>query len=192
MRSIKIGEEPLKTDLYERLVIDFFHNRGFQCARFSKEEMATGPTPDFRVYKNIEFRFFCEVKSIRKCDWLESMLEVVPPGTIVEREQDDPTFNHIVKDIHQAVRQFDAVNPKLTYPNVLALVNNDPMIMSGDVREVFLSKRYSGGRIKEEKTRIHLFLWIDALKNTNELLFTSRHNIQCDNLRNWLKDTKYQ
>ena len=44
--------------------------------------------------------------------------------TLVGGSRNDPVYNRIADDIHQAVRQFDAVNPDLEHPNVLAFLND--------------------------------------------------------------------
>ena len=41
--------------------------------------------------------------------------------------RDDPRFNQLASDVHEAVKQFDAVNRDRKHMNILAFVNNDSM-----------------------------------------------------------------
>ena len=65
----------MEIDPNEKVAADFLAERGFQCVRFSEEDIGKGPTPDFRVLKGTEFCFYCEVKSIDKERWLDEQLE---------------------------------------------------------------------------------------------------------------------
>src|ERR1017187_2381986 len=76
-----------------------------------------------------------------------------------------------------AVGQFDAVNPAMTSPNVLAIVNGDTAAGFTDLIQVLTGNAYcesgkvipmfrefSEGRIREEKLRVHLYLWFNDWK----------------------------
>ena len=117
---------------------------------------------------NDEFAFYCEIKEIAKDDWLGGA-------------KPDPVFNRISDDIHTAVKQFNSVNPDLEHPNVLAFVNNDDrcgsldligvltghlLLDDGGAAPIYL--KYSHGRIKDEKNLIHLYLWFDSFKRSEE------------------------
>lgn len=43
----------------EERVKGYLEHRGFTVERFSKAEMRSGKTPDFRVLRNGRFLFFC-------------------------------------------------------------------------------------------------------------------------------------
>lgn len=157
----------------ENSIAEYLAKRALTAAPFSKEELRAGKTPDFRVMLGQSFAFFCEVKSIEK--------------DTVEGLRKDPIFNRLADDIHTAVKQFDAVNPKVTDPNVLALVNHDRKcgfldligVMTGNFvaenNELHpIYKQFSEGRIKDEEARIHLFIWLDDFK-PERLLFTQTH-----------------
>jgi hypothetical protein len=163
---------------------EFLAKRGLSAVAFSKEELRAGKTPDFRVMARDAFGFFCEVKSIEK-DTAEGLRK-------------DPVFNRLTDDIHTAVKQFDAVNSKVDSPNVLVLVNHDKHCSFLDLIGVLtgnfiaddggthpIYKQFSEGRIKDEKARIHLFLWLDDFK-PERLLFTQTHAGFHRNLCAWL------
>ena len=158
----------------ENRVAEFLVKKGLIATEFQKHERRRGKkTPDFRVLHNGVFAFFCEVKSIEK--------------DINENLRKDPVFNRLTDDIHRALKQFDAVNPKIEAPNVLALINHDRscgfLDLIGVLTGNFIAendqphpiyKQFSEGRIKDEKARIHLFLWLDDFK-PERLLFSQTH-----------------
>ncbi len=165
----------------EDKVISKLDKVGLRCERFSSKEMKEGKTPDLRVYKNSKFAFFCEIKEIAKDPWEGGVRQ-------------DPIFNRISDDIHTAVKQFDSVNPDLKHPNVLAFVNDDDkcgsldlvgvitghlLLEKGGAAPIYL--KYSEGRIKEEKHRIHLYLWFDSFK-ADKFLFNTVDKRHLDRL----------
>src|SRR5258708_2014233 len=108
----------------EKRINDYFENCGLAAERFSKVETRAGKTPDFRVFRDGEFLFYCEVKSSPEDRWLDDQLNNASPDELVGEARNDPVFNRLTSDIHEAVKQFDAVNKDHKYPNVLALVNH--------------------------------------------------------------------
>ena len=184
-------------DQDEKKVQGYLEDYGFVCERFSKEEMKTEKTPDFKVVKNNEFLFYCEVKSVGEDRWLDNQLDNSPPGTIVGGLRNDPIYNRLTSDIHEAIKQFDNVNGCQEFPNVLAYVNHDELcgfqdliaIMTGnfysnDGNSHPIYKKFSDGRIKDEKNRIHLFIWIDDFK-LSRLLFNQIDSFHHLNLCGW-------
>ena len=166
----------------------YLQGRGFRAERFSKVQTYSGKTPDFRVSRNGEFLLYCEVKSSPKDRWLDKQLEDVAPGELAGGLRNDPIFNRLTADIHEAVKQFDAVNKDEEYPNVLALVNHDRMCGFNDLLAILtgnfysndgtahpIYRQFSHGRIKNEKGRIHLFIWLDDHK-PDRLLFSQSHD----------------
>ena len=164
----------------EDQVQDYLKSLGLRAERFSKKELGQGDrTPDFRVFAGTELAFYCEVKSAQKDEWLEKLLDDAPPLTIVGGSRNDPTYNRISAHIHSAVGQFDSVNPAMDRPNVLAIVNADHRhrgfidlisVLTGNAYvegdEVWpIFRQFSEGRIREEKHRIHLYLWFDKKKD---------------------------
>ena len=159
----------------EEFVANELSKQGLYCQRFSKSEIKKGKTPDYRVFRSDQFEFFCEVKEIKKDDWAQGL-------------RNDPIFNRLTDDIHTAVKQFDAVNPDNSSPNVLAFVNNDRMCGSLDLIGVLtgglllegggmaeIYQKFSKGRIKNEKDRINLYLWYDSFK-ANKVLFNQNND----------------
>ncbi|MGA9108335.1 MAG: hypothetical protein ACLQPN_06970 [Bryobacteraceae bacterium] len=173
----------------EQRVDEYFTTTGLHVERFSKAEMRQGRTPDFRVYSGSELAFYCEVKTAQEDEWLDKQLAAAPPLTLVGGARPDPTYNRITSQIHTAVSQFDAVNPAMEHPNVLAIVNGDDgagmtdlisvltgnaYCESGDVWPMF--REYSEGRIRDEKLRVHLYLWFNEWKAGDpQKFFTEVH-----------------
>ena len=160
----------------EPRVAAFLQKKGFQAEGFGKRTRRKLRTPDFRVFKGKKLAFFCEVKTISRDEWLNQQLNEAPPGTIVGGPRNDPVFNTLTTKIHRAVQQFDVVNPNLKFPNVLVFVNHNKMCGAPDLQEVLttyiatedgalhrISRKFSEGRIREEKLRVHLCIWIDRM-----------------------------
>jgi len=158
----------------EKLICEFLTSYRLEAKIFSKAETRKGKTPDFRVFHGEIFQFFCEVKSIDQDLWLDKQLDAAPPGIVVGGLRNDPVYNRLTSDVHEAVKQFDAVNKDITHPNVLALVSHDKKCKINELINVLtgteltnngsalpIFQYYSEGRIQDEKKRIHLFLWID-------------------------------
>jgi ABC-type branched-subunit amino acid transport system ATPase component len=111
-------------------------------------------------------------------------MAVAPPLTLVGGGRPDPIYNRIANHVHSAVGQFDAVNPTMDHANVLAIVNGDgcagftdliqvltgnAFCESGEVIPMF--REYSEGRIREEKLRVHLYLWFNNWKPSSPQKF---------------------
>jgi hypothetical protein len=167
---------------------------GLGLKEFTRHEKRRGKTPDFRVFKSENLAFFCEVKSAQEDSWLDEKFQQSPSIEIVGGLRPDPVFNRLTSHIHKASKQFSAVNPNLIYPNVLAFINFDSMsgfldligvitgsalAESGESYPIYL--QYSEGRIKDEKFRIHLYLWIDEYK-ANRMLFNVYDGRHIDSL----------
>jgi hypothetical protein len=159
----------------EEKVKILFSKIGLESLSFDKKEINVAQTPDFKVFKNDQLLFFCEVKSIAQDDWLDKQLESAPPLTIVGGFRNDPVFNRLSNKIHEAVSQFDSVNPSLNYPNVLVFLNHNDEDSCGYIdllgvitgfaqiekgHRLNIYTKYSEGRIKYEKARANLYIWI--------------------------------
>ncbi len=168
-------------------VKDIFRAYALRCEEFSKEEMHQSKTPDFRVYQGSEIAFYCEVKSAAEDDWIDRELASAPEGMLVGGVRHDPVYNRIASKIHHAVQQFDAVNPDQVHPNVLVFINQDRHADKHDLEAVLTGSiplrgggrlpgfaQYSHGRIRDEKFRIHLYLWLDEALNGKFFVFSER------------------
>lgn len=161
-------------DINEEKVKNYLESMGFTVECFSKAELRGGDkTPDFRISRNGNFLFYCEVKSSPIDHWLVEQLQ----DALVDGSKNDPIFNRLTKDISEAAKQFDAVNSDSQVPNVLALVNHDDMCGFNDLLAILtgnyysddgsvhpIYKKFSEGRIKNDKTKIHLIIWLDDFK----------------------------
>ena len=124
-------------------------------------------------------------------------IEIKEIEDVVTHGLGDSILDRIAARIHDAVAQFDAVNPDLEEPNVLAFVNRNRMCGTLDLVEVVtghrlleggdtapIGLRWSEGRIREEKWRIHLWLWFDCQKG-NGVFFNTvdrRHLVPCHDI----------
>jgi hypothetical protein len=166
----------------------FLTRAGLRVERFSKAEMRQGRTPDFRVFANDELAFYCEVKTAQEDEWLDKQLAAAPPLTLVGGARPDPTYNRISNQIRSAIGQCDAVNPAMDHPNVLAIVNGDDHAGITDLIQVVtgnayceggevipMFRGYSEGRIREEKIRIHLYLWFDEGESEPKKFWMQSH-----------------
>ena len=161
----------------ETRVEEYLVGANLDVARFSKAEMRQGRTPDFRVFANGDLAFYCEVKTAQEDEWLDKRIAAAPPLTVVGGARPEPIYNRVSTQIHNAVGQFDAVNPEMDHPNVLAIVNGDEGAGFTDLIQVLtgnaycesghvipMFREYSEGRIRDEKLRIHLYLWFNVWK----------------------------
>jgi hypothetical protein len=190
LRGIK-PMPPDKADL--RRVKEFFEKRGLIVQDFSKRDKRC-KTPDFRVFKNREFVFFCEVKSIAEDIWMLDLLKNAPAGVMVGAGRPNPRLNRISTKIHEAVLQLQSINPENKYPNILVFVNHDRncrfLNLCETITGFFFTKegehhriypKYSDGRIKIEKVQLDLYIWLDDFKGEN-FLFTRRNDVHLKNL----------
>jgi hypothetical protein len=129
------------------------------------------------------------VKSSPEDRWLNEPLNNAASGELVGGARNDPIFNRLTTDIHEAVAQFDAVNNDQRHPNVLALVNHDDMCGFNDLLGILtgnfyadngtahpIYRQFSHGRIRDEKRKVHLFIWLDDYK-PDRLLFSQTEEV---------------
>ena len=81
----------------EDIVVAQLEAWGFRCEPFTKRDLRATKTPDRRVYREEEFAFFLEVKEVATDDFAGGV-------------RNDPKFNRLASDIHEAVKQFDAMS----------------------------------------------------------------------------------
>lgn len=156
----------------------FFRQAHLRVERFTKQEMLRSKTPDFRVFKARELVLYCEAKHAQREEWLDKLMTAAEPLELVGGLRGDPVFNRLCGHIHEAAKQFNAVNPNRTHPNVLFLTNSDihsdiydlTAVLDGNFRgsdgELHpIYRQYSEGRIKTEKYTIDLYLWSNDWMN---------------------------
>ncbi len=168
----------------EQLAATFLQSHGLAAERFSKSERRHGKTPDFRVMRDGQLEFFCEVKTDDEdAEWIRKKQSA---ATVFEHMRNGKyILNRFTGQIGKAVQQFDAVNPDLAKPNVLIFVNHDGVALHEmligaltgnyytDTHDILpWLKKYSEGGIAEAKKRIHLFVWIDRSEGSSEERFT--------------------
>ena len=152
----------------------FLEKCGLAVEEYSKDELRWSRTPDFKILKDGELVFYCEVKTIAEDTWIINQIMNAPPGMIVGGPRNDATYNRISSKIHDAAEQFRSVNLEHKYPNVLIFVDHEEGLgymgllqtvtglffaQSGGRHAIF--QKYSNGRIREEKFNIDLYLWFD-------------------------------
>ena len=155
---------------------------------FRRRKHAQAKPQTFAFFETATSFSFVRSNRAPKDHWLDKLLEGAPPGQIVGGGRSDPIFNRLTTDIHSAVKQVEAVNPDQKWPNVLALVNHDNMCgfddligtltgnlytNSGNAHPIY--KQFSEGRIKDERGKIHLFLWLDDFKPLQSLFSQTNH-----------------
>jgi len=156
------------------LVAAFLVGKGLSPEPFSREEMQTGRTPDFRVRRDGEIVAYCEVKSPND-PWLDNKLRAAPAEVIVGGARPDPTFNRLARLLSKADSQFLAVNPSQIQYNILAYVNHDKMSRYSDLVETLTGyfhtsdgaristlRHIAEDRIGEAKRRIDACLWFEG------------------------------
>ena len=181
----------------EKIAKDFLLNYGLQSEKFGKEELGSGETPDYRVYKDDELFGYCEVKNPQKDTWLDDKLNKAEPGEIVGGLRKDPVFNRLSGHIHKARKQFDAVNVDEELPNILSFYNEDEQSGFLDLVAVTtgnffaeggaifpIYRHLSEGRIKKDIEKIHLIIWM----HINRIAFCLIPCFGGVRWRSWRKD----
>ena len=160
----------------EALVLGYWQGEGFEVTSFAKSEIRDVKTPDFRLSRNGVEVAFCEVKSFQKDTWLEDQLKNAGPAELLGGLRPDPIFNRISNAVHTAFKQFESVNSSHELLNFLFLVNHDTSARPEDLDRVLTGcenprnglfdrtcAQFSDGRIREEKYKVDLYVWLDLL-----------------------------
>ncbi|MCP1425449.1 hypothetical protein J3D43_003965 [Paenibacillus xylanexedens] len=143
------------------IVQRFLETKGLKADKIDERDEKT---PDFEVFEEEHKVFYCEEKTLDYDDF--------------EGEKDDSTYNAISRHLHKAVKQFKSVNPNHEIPNILAIVNRDPL---KNVHDLFIaltgqapldSGEYMkihrvGHRTVEDINEVDLYLWFDNEKFVN-------------------------
>ena len=112
-------------DAAEQFACDYLKQRRLRAERFTRREMGSGKTPDYKVFNQSWMVAYCEAKHIGQDDWLYEQLRAQPTQLAVGGLRSDPMFNRLTTHIHRAVKQFVSVNPSHEYPNILFFENSD-------------------------------------------------------------------
>lgn len=171
----------------EQIVADFLGARGLRAQRFTKSETRTMKTPDFRVFKDDTFQFYCEVKETTDADPLEDHMSEPNPGLFIGEQckvDDISRHSRFANRIRGAVTQFDSVNPDLEHPNVLIFVNTDDLCVPSMLEEVlrgYLTKVQGhliticppsvSRRAQAHGVRVHLFIWLNQVQGQSPVGF---------------------
>lgn len=109
------------------MVADELCKLGLRVERFSKDDLRRHgmKTPDFKVFRNSQLVFFCEVKEITDADPLEARYVEVAPGLkrASQLGDSDSPVNRVILKAQEAIEQFCSVDPEHKELRVLALVN---------------------------------------------------------------------
>ena len=165
------GEATLDEELSAR----FLRDKGFEVHRVNEDRLSK--TPDFRLLSQGKLVAYCEVKTFERDVWIDKMLDSVCPGELTGGVRNDPIYNRIANAIHMASKQLVSMNPDHEALNILVLVNRDKQAKYQDLVSVTTGKwdplagihdkthvQFSEGRIREEKYKIDLYVWLDTLK----------------------------
>jgi len=156
-------------DKPEDIAKNFLEKNNFLVKKI--DEKKPGKKPDFGVFSDNGLVFYCEVKSLKRDIDINQLIESKDP--IIK---DDPIFNSIANRIHEAAKQFLAINPNHEIPNVLSFVNKYFIPRSIDIQDLYLT--LYGCKITEDRKNfyikegvrkrlykdlkvIDLFLWFD-------------------------------
>jgi hypothetical protein len=161
----------------EALILGYWQGNGFEVGSYSNAELRKIKTPDFRLTRKGIDVAVCEVKSFLRDAWLDEQIKKAPYGELAGGLRTDPIFNRVSNAVHTAFKQFESVNPAHGLFNFLVLVNHDPNARPEDLDRVLTGYedpmhggfdqtciQFSEGRIREEKKRIDLYVWVDFLK----------------------------
>jgi hypothetical protein len=182
----------------EKKAQEFFHGHGLRAVKISRKASGGGKVPDFMVYKGDRLAFYCEEKSLERSDRTQELIDkelqnpkservrVIAPGSyvvIVKDGKNPGSRTRIADRIHEAVGQFDSINGRLKYPNVLCFSNFGGVLSAEDLAQILEVKNSKSSRlpisvtppsgdvmnrIKDEKYRIHLYIWLDAMVEDDE------------------------
>jgi hypothetical protein len=164
----------------EALVSGYWQNKGFSVGSFNKKEMRGSKSPDFLLSLNGIEVAYCEVKSFQRDEWVEGLMKGAAASEVAGGLRHGPIFNRISNAVHTASTQFESVNSSRLLLNFLVMVNHDTSAGYKDLVHVLTEfedplngifdrtcMELSEGRIREEKGRIDLYLWINATRQGN-------------------------
>jgi len=166
----------------ERYVIDLLQRRfGVHLTKIQEKNETA---PDFTLVRDEQRLFVAELKDIERYPASADRGWTIPkPGDMHYpfAHRTDNAVSRVADKIHQAYHQLKDFPP----PRVLILLNHDSLVDVKDLEEAFtgeqvyanavfsyvntVSKKIAEGKIKEEKGKIDLYIWID--KRTEHIRF---------------------
>ena len=97
-------------NLGEKFAVAFCASHCLRAETVRKAELRSGKTPDFRVYQGERLVFYCKAKYVQDDDWLDKQFEHAHRLELFGGLPPNPIYNQLAAHIHQAAKQFDAVN----------------------------------------------------------------------------------
>jgi hypothetical protein len=107
----------------KQIAIRFFATIGIEARPYPKGKVKS---PDFELYLRDNLFAYCELKSITTYEW--------------SGLRNPPIWNNIQNKIHEACKQFSAVNPNHHLPNILIIINHDNHYNWQDLYKVLFGK----------------------------------------------------
>ena len=166
----------------ERYVIDLLRRRF--GVHLTKIQERNEPTPDFALVCNEQQICVAELKDIERYPASADRGWTIPKSDEIHypfAHRIDNAVSRVADKIHQAHCQLK----DFPLPRVLILLNHDSLVDVKDLEEAFtgeqvyantifsyvntVSKKITEGKIKEEKGKIDLYIWID--KRTEQIWF---------------------
>ena len=145
--------------------------------------------PDFELVRDGQLVFVAELKDIERYPASENRGWTIPkPGDMHYpiAHRTDNAVSRVADKIHQAYHQLK----DFPLPRVLILLNHDSFVDVKDLEEAFtgeqlyadavfsyvntVSKKIAEGKIKEEKGKIDLYIWIEERTEHIEFLYPTR------------------
>lgn len=145
--------------------ISFLSSKGLHARAFPKVK---SKSPDLEVYLNEVLFAYCEVKSIVKYEWFG--------------ERNPPIWNNIQNKIHEARKQFNAVNADHSLPNILVFINHDNHYNWQDLYKVLNGREpipdlpvYDTRHLKRlaesgDLMKVDFIVWLDAFETQRKAL----------------------
>jgi ribosomal protein L30 len=119
----------------------------FELRSIRAEDIPEGgnKTPDFKLFKDGALRAYCEMKAPADGDVFDFPDDLAPGEVRVEVRKDPAIFN-LAAHIAKSAKQFEAVNPDRTHPNILVIVNHGRRKGPADLRMALEGIRAPNGQ----------------------------------------------
>lgn len=145
----------------KKLVMLFFKTKNIEARHFPKK--SKGKQVDFELYFGNNIFGYCELKSILDYDFYGLW--------------HDPTYNKVQNKTHEAVKQFNSVNPDHVKPNIVFFMNHTRKVGFQDLWYVLTGQvspptqpsepidlqYYKRLSKKDDLAAIDYFIWADTI-----------------------------